>query len=82
MEEIFLIRNEMNKKLKKAMINKNCQVNKRNNKCSKNFVSFVKIQNVLIIAKASVKELSIVNAVSVSNNKELHPIKKLQVSLI
>jgi hypothetical protein len=70
MEEIFLIKNEMNKKFKKAMINKNYQANKRNNKCLKNFVSFVKIPNVLIIAKVSANELSIVNAVSVLNNKE------------
>ena len=63
---------ENNKMFNKVKTSKNCQINKNENKCWKNFVSFAKTQNALIIVKAFVKELFIFNAKNEYKNKQLH----------
>ena len=70
MEQIFLMRNVNKNKYKKVMISKSCPANKKDNRCLKSFVSFVKIQNALIIVKVSVKELSITNVEKGLKKKE------------
>lgn len=53
-----------------------CLTNRKNKKCLKNYVIFVKIQNAHTIAKDFVKELFMPNVERKSNNKPLLALNK------
>ena len=52
----MLIKRDKSKSLKKVNNVKNCLMNRKSNKCLKNYASYASIPNVHITAKAFVKE--------------------------